>query len=463
MINPSNTSSIPAEIAIPSNMVGFGTFNSQITAGPGGNLYFTEVQYNSSDAIGSSGIGIYNPTSKSWNEVLLPSGSGQEPLGIAVGPDNNIWFTEAVPNSSGPGYVSSAVGVVVNPASTSPTITEIPITLASGGATILPYRITAGPDGNLWFTENSTGGIGLVTVTANPATDTITSIPIPTTVISDPQPKGIVTGPDGSVWFADASGAVGRVSLDTNLAIAAQPPQPPASVTTGVPFGVTVAVLYSDTGAVDKAYSGNVTLALANNPGGSTLSGPTTVAASGGVAVFSGLSLNNPGMNYILQATAIGVTPVTTASFTVQAPPAPPAPPAPQIVNPSVVFTQKTNPKTHKKIGKPVLTGYQFTFNTVMNSSITNVNDFQVQIYVPAKGRGRNFKPAHYQAIAGFSLKPMSSTTVQVLTGTQTSTTFKNGGRITLIGTGISSAAGALLGNNVVYSISKGGRSITLA
>ena len=51
MINPSNTSSIPAEIAIPSNMVGFGTFNSQITAGPGGNLYFTEVKYNSSDAI----------------------------------------------------------------------------------------------------------------------------------------------------------------------------------------------------------------------------------------------------------------------------------------------------------------------------------------------------------------------------------------------------------------------------
>ena len=128
-----------------------------------------------------------------------------------------------------------------------------------------------------------------------------------------------------------------------------------------------------------------------------------------------------------------------------------------------MVFTQKTNPKTHKKIGKPVLTGYQFTFNTAMNSSITNVNDFQVQIYVPAKGRGRNFKPAHYQAIAGFSLKPMSSTTVQVLTGTQTSTTFKNGGQITLIGTGISSAAGALLGNNVVYSISKGGRSITLA
>ena len=226
MINPSNTSSIPAEIAVPSNMVGFGTFNSQITAGPGGNLYFTEVKYNSSGGIASSGIGIYNPASKSWNEVLLPSGSGQEPLGITVGPDNNIWFTEAVPNSSGTGYVSSAVGVVVNPVSTDPTITEIPISPASGGVTILPYRITAGPDGNLWFTENSTGGIGMVTVTANPASDPITTIPIPTTVISDPQPKGIVTGPDGSVWFADASGAVGQVTSQKGNRRSAAPAPP---------------------------------------------------------------------------------------------------------------------------------------------------------------------------------------------------------------------------------------------
>ena len=50
----------------------------------------------------------------------------------------------------------------------------------------------------------------------------------------------------------------------------------------------------------------------------------------------------------------------------------------------------------------------------------------------------------------------MSSNTVQVLTGKQTSTTFKYGGQITLIGTGISSAAGAFLGNDAVYNISKG-------
>jgi hypothetical protein len=232
--------------------------------------------------------------------------------------------------------------------------------------------------------------------------------------------------------------------------------QPTVPVPAGSPFSLVIVALTSSN-TFDSSYSGTVTLTLAplaTNPPGAFLGGTTTVTASGGIASFPGLTLNLPG-SYVIQATASGLSNVST-TITVPAPP----PPAPQ-VHATVVTTQKKN-KRGKPIGKPVLTGYQFTFNTAMNSSITNLNDYQVQIYVPAKGRGRNFKPAHYQAITGFSLKPMSSTTVQ-LTGTQTSTTFKNGGRITLIGTGISSAAGALLGNNVVYSISKGGLSITLA
>ena len=103
-----------------------------------------------------------------------------------------------------------------------------------------------------------------------------------------------------------------------------------------------------------------------------------------------------------------------------------------------------------------MLIGYQFTFDTAMNSSISNMNDYQVQIYVPAKGRGKTSSQLITRRSAAYSLSPISSTTVQVLTGTKTSTTFKNGGQITLIGTGISSEAGALLGNNVVYKISRG-------
>ena len=51
-----------------------------------------------------------------------------------------------------------------------------------------------------------------------------------------------------------------------------------------------------------------------------------------------------------------------------------------------------------------------------------------------------------------------SSDRVQLLTGKQA---FKYGGQITLIGNDIESAAGSLLGDNVLYGISKGGRGIS--
>ena len=96
--------------------------------------------------------------------------------------------------------------------------------------------------------------------------------------------------------------------------------QPPSSITAGSGFGLTIEA-EDPYGNVATSFTGSVTIALGSNPGGSTLSGPTTVAASGGVAVFSGLSLNNLGVGYILQASGGGLTPVATTSFTVQAPP----------------------------------------------------------------------------------------------------------------------------------------------
>jgi len=134
----------------------------------------------------------------------------------------------------------------------------------------------------------------------------------------------------------------------------------------------------------------------------------------------------------------------------------------PQIQSATVVFTQKTNPKTHKKIGKPVLTGYQFTFNTAMNPATTGSSaNYQVQTYEYVRFKvGKKFqKKLELQPPIGITANYQpSSDAVELPTGKQA---FKYGGQITLIGTGISSAGGALLGNNVLYSISKGGRSIT--
>ncbi len=225
------------------------------------------------------------------------------------------------------------------------------------------------------------------------------------------------------------------------------------SVLAGSPFSVEVAALTSGK-AVASSFTGTVNLIVFYSSSGGSVGGTTTTPASGGIALFPSVTLSLPG-TYILEATTTGLSSGYTAAITVLAPP--------QVSSASVVSTQKTNPRTHKPTGKPVITGYQFTFNTPMSSSITSSTDYLVQVYVPAKGRGKSAKPAHYQTISSFSLTGTSSTTVKVLTGTKTTTTFKSGGRITLIGTGISSSAGALLGNNVVYNISAGGRSISLA
>ena len=151
-----------------------------------------------------------------------------------------------------------------------------------------PYEITAGPDGNIWFTLPSAGKIGMVQVNSNPTTDTIALTSVPTTVETTPQPVGIATGPDGNIWFTDSSGAIGQAALATQVAIAAQPP---ASVTAGDPFTVTAKVVYSDTGVVKSSFSGTMTATL-NGLG--TLSG-NSATITNGVASFTALTASTAG------------------------------------------------------------------------------------------------------------------------------------------------------------------------
>src|SRR5205807_9346199 len=67
-------------------------------------------------------------------------------------------------------------------------------------------------------------------------------------------------------------------------------------------------------GNVATGFTGAVAIALGNNPGGSTLSGTTPVAAVSGVATFF-VSLNKAGTGYTLTASAGGFAPVTSTAF----------------------------------------------------------------------------------------------------------------------------------------------------
>jgi hypothetical protein len=92
--------------------------------------------------------------------------------------------------------------------------------------------------------------------------------------------------------------------------------QPPGTVAAGAGFGLTVSA-EDAYGNLATPFSGGVAVALAANPGGSTLGGTLTLNAMNGVATFSRLTLNKPGNGYTLQATSNGLTPATTGPINV--------------------------------------------------------------------------------------------------------------------------------------------------
>jgi virginiamycin B lyase len=119
-------------------------------------------------------------------EYPLPKGSF-EPLMIAQGPDGALWFTE---NSAQVGRISTAGA-----------ITEFQVSNLS------PWGITAGPDGALWFTYLS-GMIGRISTSGQ-----LTEYRVPG---SGPLLTGITAGPDGALWF-DVDTGVSRIDVSGHI------------------------------------------------------------------------------------------------------------------------------------------------------------------------------------------------------------------------------------------------------
>src|SRR5213079_3150969 len=100
----------------------------------------------------------------------------------------------------------------------------------------------------------------------------------------------------------------------TQLAFTVQP----STTVAGAAINPAVQVTAFDAaGNPVPSFTGSVTVALGNNPGGSTLSGTTTVAAVNGVASFGDLSANKTGTSYALSATATGLNPATSSGFNI--------------------------------------------------------------------------------------------------------------------------------------------------
>jgi sugar lactone lactonase YvrE len=154
-----------------------------ITAGPDGNVWFTEYNGNRIGRITPAGIVTeFTATANSY------------PDRITAGPDGNLWFTE---NNGRIGRITPA-GVVTEFADG--------ITANSG-----VLGIAAGPDGNLWFTEYSGNRIGRITP-AGVVTEFSAGIS------AGAYPMRLTAGPDGSIWFTEMSNRVGRFTAGGTIA-----------------------------------------------------------------------------------------------------------------------------------------------------------------------------------------------------------------------------------------------------
>lgn len=154
-----------------------------IVLGPDGNLWFTHYRANR--------IGKINPNTGSIEEFWIPSGNAF-PSDITVGPDGNLWFTEVV---------GTCIGKI-DPSNG--TITEFPLPWRAtqyGAA-----RITAGSDGNLWYTEPDENTIGRITPQGDVTEFLVTTL--------NSFPFDITSGPDGNLWFTEeVAGKIGRITL----------------------------------------------------------------------------------------------------------------------------------------------------------------------------------------------------------------------------------------------------------
>jgi len=125
--------------------------------------------------------------------------------------------------------------------------------------------------------------------------------------------SGCFPGTAEPTGLAIGSGDGGGAVPSGRLAFLVQPTNVPA----GDPINPEVKVLAVDSlGRVLPDFNGRVSVTLSSGESGGTLSGTTSVTASGGLAIFPGLVVSQAGL-YTLIASASGLVSVSSTTFSV--------------------------------------------------------------------------------------------------------------------------------------------------
>ena len=163
-------------------------------AGADGNIWFAD--HGTTPSIGNinpatGAITDYNLAANGGNPGSTPSA----PPAIAAGPDGNIWFTDEGPIKA---IGRSTIGGAV---------TEFSSGLPAGS---VPFGIAAGPDGNIWFTDRSTTAPAIGRITPSGVITEFTS-----GISAGSKPSSLAVGSDGNLWINDEGthSAIGQFCL----------------------------------------------------------------------------------------------------------------------------------------------------------------------------------------------------------------------------------------------------------
>jgi streptogramin lyase len=142
-------------------------------------------------SIMSASVALAAPVGEFTTYAIGPANYGGN--AIAAGPDGNMWFTDNANNSIG--RITPSGETTFFPAPTAPD--------PQNGSGL--FEITAGPDGNMWFTAFYTNMVGKITMSG-----VITTYALPT---ANSHPLGITAGPDGNMWITlDFANGITRIT-----------------------------------------------------------------------------------------------------------------------------------------------------------------------------------------------------------------------------------------------------------
>ncbi len=277
---------------------GDGAGVGRITLGPDGNLWFTEASVNR--------VGNINPTLTTINEFSTGITAGAAPTNIVSGAGGALWFTE---------FGNNAVGRIT----TAGVVTEF--SLAGLQAASGPFDIASDPTNHLlYFTEQGVGRIGSINPSAGSdaailASETQTPV-VPSG--DGAAVNGITLGPDGNLWFTEASvNRVGNINptlttineFSTGITAGAAP----ADIVTG-PDG---ALWFTEFGnnAIGRITTGGAVTMQSNKLDGIEISGGNNNTVGGvtagarNVIGFNadGIEIDNGGQNNVIQGNSVGV------------------------------------------------------------------------------------------------------------------------------------------------------------